>query len=145
MDPVPPEQQTWTVWTILAYWTSDLINLNTWETGSSILAVGLSWREAIPIMVVGCTCVAFPMVLNGAIGSRLHVPFSVITAGSFGYYLRYFAIISRCVLAMFWLGIQGANGAFCVTIMLTAWAPSYKNIPNHLPASAGITTAGMCS
>lgn len=145
MDPVLPEDQTWTVWTILAYWSSDLMNLSTWETASSILAVGLSWREAIPIMVVGMTLVAAAIALNGAIGSRLHVPFSVITTGSFGYYLRYFAIVSRCILAMFWLGIQGANGALCITIMLSAWAPSYQNIPNTLPPSAGITTMGMCS
>jgi nucleobase:cation symporter-1, NCS1 family len=145
MDPVPIEDQTWSVWTILAYWSSDLINLSTWQTAGSILAVGLSWREAIPCMVVGTTCIAVPMVLNGAIGSRLHVPFSVITAGSFGYYLRYFAIVSRAILAMFWMGIQGTNGAVCVSIMLTAWAPSYRDIPNALPESAGITTAGMCS
>jgi nucleobase:cation symporter-1, NCS1 family len=145
MDPVPMEARTWSVWTILAYWSSDLINLTTWQTASSILAVGLSWREAIPIMLVGTTCIAIAMVLNGAIGARLHVPFSVITTGSFGYYLRYFAIASRAILAMFWLGIQGTNGAVCVTIMLTAWAPSYADIPNTLPASAGITTMGMCS
>ena len=145
MDPVPPKDQTWSVWTILAYWSSDLMNLSTWQTASSILAVGLSWREAIPIMVVGTSCVAIPMILNGAIGSRLHVPFSVITTGSFGYHLRYFAIISRCILAMFWMGIQGTNGAQCVTIMLRAWAPSYADIPNTLPDSAGITTMGMCS
>ncbi|KAJ2903963.1 ncs1 allantoate transporter [Zalerion maritima] len=145
MDPVPLHDQTWSVWTILAYWASDLMNLSTWETAGSVLAVGLSWREAIPIMFVGTSCIAIPMILNGAIGSRLHVPFSVIVTSSFGSYLRYFAIVSRCILAMFWLGIQCANGAICITIMLTAWAPSYADIPNHLPDSAGITTQGMCS
>lgn len=145
MDPVPPEDQTWSVWTVLAYWSSDLINLTTWQTASSILAVGLSWREAIPIMVVGTASIAIAMILNGAIGSRLHVPFPVIATASFGPYLRYFAIVSRAVLAMFWLGIQGTNGAVCITIMLRAWAPSYADIPNTLPDSAGITTMGMCS
>ncbi|KAB5584951.1 permease for cytosine/purines, uracil, thiamine, allantoin-domain-containing protein [Coniochaeta sp. 2T2.1] len=145
MDPTPPEDQTWTIWSIMAYWATDTINLGTWETASGILAVGLSWREALPIMVVGTFCVAVPMVLNGAIGAKLHVPFSVITTSSFGYYLRYFCIISRAILAMFWLGIQGANGAQCITIVLRALAPSYNDISNHLPASAAIDTKGMCS
>lgn len=48
MDPVKIENQTWTLWTWMAYWATDTINLGTWETASSILAVGLSWREAIP-------------------------------------------------------------------------------------------------
>lgn len=64
---------------------------------------------------------------------------------SFGYYFAYFAIVSRCILAMFWLGIQGANGAQCVTIMLSSIWPSYANIPNHIPTSQGITTNGMIS
>lgn len=145
MDPVPPEDQTWTLWTILAYWASDLMNLATWQTAGSVLAVGLSWREAIPIMFVGTACIAVPMVLNGAIGSKLHVPFSVITTGSFGYRLRYFAIVSRCVLAMFWFGIQCVNGSYTMTVMLRAIWPSYNDIPNALPESAGITTGGMCS
>lgn len=50
MDPVKIENQTWTLWTWIAYWATDTINLGTWETASSILAVGLSWREAIPIV-----------------------------------------------------------------------------------------------
>ena len=98
-------------------------------------------------MVVGTTCVAIPMVLNGAIGARLHIPFSVIIRSSFGYYLAYFCIASRAVLAMFWLGIQGANGAVCITIMLQAIWPSYNenNIKNTLPADTGIRTLGMVS
>ncbi|MCJ1394700.1 hypothetical protein MMC18_007580 [Xylographa bjoerkii] len=145
MDPVPIENQTWTIWTWMAYWATDTINLGTWETASSVITVGLDWRDAIPVMVVGTFCVAVPMVLNGAIGARLHIPFSVIIRSSFGYYLAYFCIVSRSILAMFWLGIQGANGAICITIMLLAWAPSYNNIPNTLPLSAGITTQGMIS
>lgn len=83
------------------------------------------------------------MVLNGAIGAKLHIPFSVAIRSSFGYYLAYFCIVSRSVLAMFWLGIQGANGAICITVMITAIWPSYANIPNHIGADQGITTQGM--
>jgi NCS1 family nucleobase:cation symporter-1 len=96
-------------------------------------------------MVVGTFCVAVPMVLNGAIGAKLHIPFSVVVRSSFGYYFGYFCIISRAILAMFWLGIQGANGAQCITIMLAAIWPSYNTMKNHLPADAGITTNGMIS
>ncbi|RDW89727.1 uracil permease-6 [Coleophoma cylindrospora] len=147
MDPVKIENQTWTLWTWMAYWATDTINLGTWETASSIINVGLTWREAIPIMVVGTSCVAIPMVLNGAIGAKLHIPFSVAIRASFGYYFAYFAIVSRSILAMFWLGIQSANGAICITVMLQAIWPSYNenNIKNHIAAGQGITTLGMVS
>lgn len=94
-------------------------------------------------MVVGTSCVAIPMVLNGAIGAKLHIPFSVAIRSSFGYYLAYFCIGSRAVLAMFWLGIQSANGAQAMTIMIQAIWPSYAHIKNTIPASQGITTQGM--
>jgi nucleobase:cation symporter-1, NCS1 family len=146
MDPVPPEDQTWTLWTWMAYWATDTINLGTWETASSIIAVGLTWREAIPIMVVGTTCVAIPMVLNGAIGAALHVPFSVIVRSGFGYYFAYFCIVSRSILAMFWLGIQGANGAQAMTIMISSIWPSYNNIKDTIGIETqGISTEGMIS
>ncbi|KAH9845826.1 Permease for cytosine/purines, uracil, thiamine, allantoin [Teratosphaeria destructans] len=145
MDPTPPEDQTWTLWTWMAYWATDTINLGTWETASSIIAVGLTWREAIPIMVVGTFCIAIPMVLNGAIGAALHVPFSVIVRSGFGYYFAYFCIISRSILAMFWLGIQGANGALAIQVMISSIWPSFNKIPNHIGLNQGITTEGMIS
>jgi len=150
MDPVKIENQTWTLWTWMAYWATDTINLGTWETASSILAIGLSWREALPIIVVGTSCVAIPMVLNGAIGAKLHIPFSVAIRASFGYYFAYFAIISRSILAMFWLGIQGASGAQCITIMVQAIWPSYADYAyggpkNTMPESAGLSTQGFIS
>lgn len=145
MDPVPPEKQTWDMWTWMGYWASDAINIGTWEAASSIIAVGLTWRDAIPIVVVGTSCVAVPMVLNGAIGARLHIPFSVAVRAGFGYYLAYYCIISRAVLAAFWLGIQSVSGSQCITVMLRAIWPSYANLGNSLPASAGIDTQGMVS
>lgn len=106
------------------------------------------------------------IVLNGAIGADLHIPFPIAARASYGYWLSYFCVISRGILALFWFGIQGAFGASCITPVsiavthvywnyaradkihqqiITAIWPSYTNIPNYLPASAGITTQGMVS
>lgn len=52
MDPVPAEEQTWSVWTWMAYWGTECISLGTWQTGGSMLSAGLSWREAIPAVSV---------------------------------------------------------------------------------------------
>lgn len=108
-------------------WATDVINMGTWQTASSIISVGLTWRDAISIMVVGTFSVAIPMVLNGAIGAHLHVPFSVIIRSGFGYYFGYFCIFSRCVLALFWLGIQSANGAIAMQVMIEAIWPSFAS------------------
>lgn len=43
LDITPTDRQIWTSWTILGYWMSDVISVQSWQTGSSILAVGLTW------------------------------------------------------------------------------------------------------
>lgn len=43
LDVTPLSQQTWTSLTILGYWVSDIISIQSWETGSTILAAGLTW------------------------------------------------------------------------------------------------------
>ena len=43
LDVTPPARRTWTSLTILGYWFSDVISMQSWETGSTILALGLTW------------------------------------------------------------------------------------------------------
>ncbi|KAF9006929.1 NCS1 nucleoside transporter family [Cyathus striatus] len=143
MDPVPPEGRTWGTWNYVAYWVSDATNVAVWQLASSMLAIGLSWRQALPAIAVGHVIIAVVMVLNGTIGARLHIAFPVLNRSSFGFWLSYFSVISRIVLSMFWFGIQSYTGSECVYQMLKAIWPSTAHIPNHLPESAHITTVGM--
>lgn len=61
----------------------------------------------------------------------------------FGYYFSYFVVLSRCVLAVVWLGVQTTTGGQCMTVLLTAIWPSFANIPDHIPKSEGISSAEM--
>ncbi|KAH7084614.1 uracil permease [Paraphoma chrysanthemicola] len=145
MDPVPPERRTWGKGAFVTYWVSDLVTISTWSTGSAIITLGLSATDAVLITLVAGICNAIPTVLNGSIGANLHVPFPIASRASFGYWFSYFAVVSRAILAMFWFGVHTGYGGTCVSAMLTAIWPSFATLPNHLPASAGLTTAGMIS
>ncbi|KZT73187.1 NCS1 nucleoside transporter family [Daedalea quercina L-15889] len=145
MDPVPPHARTWTTVNYIAYWISDAMNAAVWELASSMLAIGLSWRQALPAIAVGHIIISVVMVLNGTIGARLHVAFPVLNRSSFGFWFSYFSVISRVVLSMFWFGIQTYTGSECVYQMLKAIWPSLARLPNHLPVKSNITTSGiMC-
>jgi nucleobase:cation symporter-1, NCS1 family len=61
----------------------------------------------------------------------------------FGYYFSYFVVLSRCVLAIVWLGVQTTTGGQCMEVLLTAIWPSFPNIKNTFPEDEGITSAGM--
>ncbi|CAI6088368.1 unnamed protein product [Clonostachys chloroleuca] len=144
-DPIPPELRTWTEMTFITYWYSDLVTISGWSAAGAILTVGLSATDAILITLTAGICNAIPTVLNGAIGSDLHVPFPIAVRASYGYWLSYFCVISRAILAMFWFGVQSVGGGQCVTAMILAIWPSYSKVENTLPKSIGITTQGMVS
>lgn len=143
-DPIPPSKRTWNWGAYVAYWMADAWAVSNWEVASSMISVGLSWKMAIGACVLGNAIMGLVITINGRMGAILHTPFPVLARMPFGYYFSYFVVISRGVLAIVWLGVQTTTGGQCMTVLLTAIWPSFANIPNHIPASEGITTAGMC-
>ncbi|OTA88073.1 hypothetical protein M434DRAFT_399143 [Hypoxylon sp. CO27-5] len=144
-DPVPEDKRTWSSWAFIGYWYSDLVTVSTWTAASAIMTTGLTATDAVIIVLVAAICNAIPTVLNGAIGADLHIPFPIACRASYGYWLSYFCVVTRGILALFWFGVQSANGGTCVTAILTAIWPSYARLPNTLPASAGTTSQGLLS
>ncbi|KAK6397841.1 hypothetical protein LTR65_005089 [Meristemomyces frigidus] len=142
-DPIPPSKRTWSWMAYVAYWMADAWAVSNWEVASSMISVGLSWKMAIGACVLGNTIMGLVITVNGRIGATLHTPFPVLARMPFGYYFSYFIVLSRCVLATVWLGVQTTTGGQCMTVLLGAIWPSFNNIPNHIPVSEGITTAGM--
>ncbi|OAP59585.1 hypothetical protein AYL99_06883 [Fonsecaea erecta] len=142
-DPIPPSKRTWNWGAYVAYWMADAWAVSNWEVASSIIAVGLSWKMAIGACVLGNAIMGLVITINGRMGATLHTPFPVLARMPFGYYFSYFVVVSRCVLAIVWLGVQTTTGGQCMTVLLTAIWPSFARIPNHIPESEGITTAGM--
>ncbi|KAI5267440.1 uridine permease-like protein Fui1 [Aureobasidium subglaciale] len=144
-DVTPVERRTWTSLTVLGFWISDAINAQGWQAPSSIIAVGLTWREAVYCIILGCLIDVVPLVLNGAIGAHLHVPFPVAARSSFGFYLARFAVVVRLVTALFWHAIQTYTGSTAITQCIRVIWPSYLDIPNHIPESVGITSQQLIS
>ncbi|GAA5821801.1 hypothetical protein JCM11251_001031 [Rhodosporidiobolus azoricus] len=143
MEPVPLEHRTWTTATFAAYWFSDLINAGSWSQVSSFVSLGLTWWESLLATFVGGVLLCIVIVANGIQGSRLHTPFSVSARGAYGYWLSRFAVVSRMVIAWFWFSINTYQGGTGVRICLTAIWPSFANLKNTLPESAGVTSQGM--
>ncbi|KAL0258615.1 hypothetical protein SLS55_006112 [Diplodia seriata] len=143
LDPVPKHSRKWGVTSFVAYWISDAFNAATWEFASSIIAVGLTWRESLGIVALAFFIISWVIALNGATGVIYHAPFPVLARASWGFWGSYIAIISRVILAIFWFAIQTMNGANTVRVMLGAIWPSFLTLPNHIPADEGIETNTM--
>ncbi|KAK9461358.1 permease for cytosine/purines, uracil, thiamine, allantoin-domain-containing protein [Lipomyces oligophaga] len=143
LDPVPPERRTWNWWHYISYWISDNFTPSGWRKAASLVEIGMSWKIALVNVAVAEVIVAMIITINGYIGAKYHISFTVISRSSFGYYFSILMIFMRMVVGTFWYGISTYTGAECVRSMLYAIWPSYRNVPNHLPASAHITTQLM--
>ncbi|KAF2724789.1 hypothetical protein K431DRAFT_281739 [Polychaeton citri CBS 116435] len=142
-DPIPPSKRTWNWGAYVAYWMADAWAVSNWEVASSMISVGLNWKMAIGACVLGNTIMGLVITINGRMGAILHTPFPVLARMPFGYYFSFFVVLSRCVLAVVWLGVQTTTGGQCMQVLLTAIWPSFAKIPNHIPESEGIYTNGM--
>ena len=89
LDPIRREDRKWGVWSLIAYWLSDAFNAATWEFASSMLTIGLSYKDALGIVATGFFTVSIVIALNGAIGVLYHAPFPVLSRASWGFWGSY--------------------------------------------------------
>ncbi|KAL2866913.1 nucleobase cation symporter-1 family protein [Aspergillus lucknowensis] len=143
LDPVPLAMRKWTVISFIGYWISDCFSVANWQLASSIIAIGLSWKESLGLVALGFFILSIVIAMNGAVGAIYHTPFPVIARASWGFWGSYIPVLSRLILAVFWFATNSVNGGNSVVVMLGAIWPSFLKIRNGIPEGEGITTQGM--
>lgn len=107
------------------------------------MTLGFSWRETIGIIFLGHFLISLAITANSIIGAKYHIPYTIQSRTSFGFFASFVAVFVRMVVGFFWYGINTYNGALCVNAVILAIWPSFRNVPNGLPESADITTQMM--
>jgi NCS1 family nucleobase:cation symporter-1 len=143
LDPVPVELRTWGGIDYWAYWTSDMLAPPLASTVSSVMSLGFTARETLPIVFFGFCICSGVITLTGRMGATYAIPYPVIVRSIFGMYGSYPAIVIRAFVAAMWTAILCVQaGGFLQRCLEAIW-PSFINFPNHLPKDAGITSAGL--
>lgn len=113
------------------------------KVSSTSVSKGLNPGLAILAVFVGHCLVCVPAMLDGYVGCVLGINFPVLTRASFGMRGSYLAVFIRGVVACIWFGTQSFQGGQCLAVMISAIWPQFDNMPNHLPASAHVTSAEL--
>ncbi|TRM61275.1 permease [Schizophyllum amplum] len=145
LDPSPPKDRTWNSWVYFAFWLSHAANGSAWTSGSSTITLGLSPLSAWLSLAFAHLFVTALIVLNGRGPSRYHIGFPVIARSVFGVWGSYMVIFMRAVVCIVWNGVNSYYGGKLVSVAIKAIWPSWGNLPNALPASAGITSTDMAA
>ena len=111
-----------------------------------MVGIGLNWWEAIIVIFVSQLISSIAMAFNSRNATMYHLGYPAIARSVFGFYASYYFVAARAVLAIIWYGVQMYMGSGYMGNMLRAiFGHYYNDIPNHISASAGITTKGMLS
>ncbi|UPK93866.1 hypothetical protein LCI18_004801 [Fusarium solani-melongenae] len=137
LKPVPLERQTWGWLQFFELWFLVNVNISTYQTGASLLAVGLNWWQAIIVIVAGSIVTGFFTILNSISGAASHLGYAVISRSG-----AYFPVLNRILLSLVWYGVQAVIGGKMVFVCLrSTWPTLDRRIPNTLPENIGITSA----
>jgi NCS1 family nucleobase:cation symporter-1 len=121
LAPVPIAKRTWTTYNYLALWVGMSINIPSWLLASGLIAIGMSWTQAIMTIFLGNLIVLVPMLLISHAGTKYGIPYPVIARASFGVWGANLPALLRAIVACFWFGIQtwiGGTALFAVMAAL---------------------------
>ncbi|KAK7025457.1 hypothetical protein VNI00_015985 [Paramarasmius palmivorus] len=162
LDPTPPEERKWTAWVFASFWAAHAANAvrhsfgrcelqyslqiqSAWTAGSATVALGLTWWEAWTALNVSHVIGTFLVVANGRVASRYHIGFPVVARAAWGMWGSYMAVIMRAVVCVIWNGVNTFYAGRLVDVCLQCIWPSWVDVTNTLPESAGITTRQLAS
>src|SRR5437868_8598364 len=140
LAPIPQDKRTWGTWNYAALWISMSLCIPTYSMASSFIAEGMSWWQAILVILLGNLIVLIPMLLNGHAGAKYGIPFPVFARASFGTRGANIPAMLRAVVACGWFGIQTWIGGFALYQMFRLWFPSLETLPQIFPDSFGLQT-----
>ena len=123
--PTPTEQRTWSMGHIASLWVGMAVCIPTYMLASQMIINGLTWIEALAMIVLGNLIVAIPMVFNGHAGTKYGIPFPVLGRASFGWLGIQVPSLLRALVACGWFGIQTWLGGLAIvaiaSVPLGAW------------------------
>ncbi len=96
------------------YWISDAFGPGNWRLGSSLISLGLSWKLTLGVIALGHFLISLVITVNGVIGARYHIAFTIQARSAFGYKFSFVMVVIRMIVAVFWYGINTYTGAECV-------------------------------
>lgn len=156
LDVSPREHWTWRWWDFAAFWWSygmsgpNLYKLlanaskgfstGVWSAGSSLVAIGLTWWQAIICIFVSHFLGAVGMVMHSRVATTYHIGFPVESRIAWGLRGAYFPVLVRVLVGTIWVGVQNIQGGYFMAVLLRCiFGKSFANLHNPIPSSSDIT------
>jgi len=140
LAPVEPARRTWGKWDIAALWVGMAICIPTYQLAGGLIAVGMSWWQAVLTVILGNLIVLIPLTLNAHPGTAYGIPFPVLLRSSFGVLGANIPAMMRAFVACGWFGIQtwiGGSALHSILTVMGVFDPATREVIPWLGISAG--------
>ncbi len=127
--PTPSVHRTWRAYEFAALWVGMAICIPSYMLAASLIAGGMSWKQALFTIFLGNTIVLLPMILNAHAGTKYGIPFPVFARSAFGVLGANIPSVARALVACGWFGIQTWIGGAAIHTILTALWPAWTGVP----------------
>jgi nucleobase:cation symporter-1, NCS1 family len=138
LAPVPAERRVWGTYNYAALWIAMSVNIPTYLLASSMIAGGMSWKQAIFTVFLGNVLVLIPMLLNAHAGAEYGIPFPIFARSAFGVLGANVPALLRALVACGWFGIQTWIGGEAIYAMVATLDPAWKTAVWGVPLCFGI-------
>src|SRR6201988_1432640 len=106
LAPTPLARHTWSTYHIAALWIGMSVVITTYTLASGLMQQGMTWWQAMTVILLGNTIVLLPMILNAHAGTKYGISFPVLCRASFGVRGANVPAMLRALVACGWFGIQ---------------------------------------
>ena len=138
LAPTVSWQRTWSTYNIAALWIGMSVVITTYTLASGLMQQGMTWWQALVVILLGNVIVLIPMILNAHAGTKYGVSFPVLCRASFGVKGANIAAMLRAVVACGWFGIQTWIGALALDALMRAAWPAWGQVPGSTAIAFGI-------
>jgi NCS1 family nucleobase:cation symporter-1 len=119
---------------------------SSYNLGASLVSIGLLWWHGMIAAVIGSAILTVLVVLNSRGAIKYFLGFPVYVRAAAGVRGASLYILVRAVVAIIYFATQTYYGGRITSVFMRGiFGNGYHNIPNHLPASAGITSRDLLS
>jgi NCS1 family nucleobase:cation symporter-1 len=107
-------------------WMSDVHSIGTYTFAAGLFFLGLNGWQILIAEIIGAVVVMFLANLTGTAGTKLGVPYPVLSRISFGVFGGNIPALIRGIIAVFWYGIQTYLSSVAVVAILLLIFPDMK-------------------
>jgi nucleobase:cation symporter-1, NCS1 family len=132
LAPTPLAKRTWSTYHIAALWIGMSVVITTYTLASGLMQQGMTWWQAMVVILLGNVIVLIPMILNAHAGTKYGVSFPVLCRASFGVRGANVPAILRALVACGWFGIQTWIGGLALNTLLAAAWPAWAALPGGI-------------